>query len=430
MSSAQSATGSPEHPTTKHDAYAALRVRDFRRLLAGHLVLVLGTQMQTVGVGWQLYEETSSAMALGMVGLVQVIPIIGLALPAGQIADRFDRRKVLMAATSLAAFSSFGLAVISARGGSILLIYTFLFLNGVARSFQGPARSSLVPQLVPLPIFSNAVRWWVSGFELSAMIGPALGGALIALMKGTTLVYLGTGLSGLFFLGMLARLTKRPYVAESSATAETKKTNLRTLVAGFGYVWQTRILLAAMMLDLFAILFGGAAALLPVYAKDILQTGPTGLGWLQAAPSLGAVTMAIITTHLPPLKKAGRSLLLAAAGFGVATIIFGLSRNFWLSLVMLFLTGAFDNISVVVRGTLVTILTPDEMRGRVSAVNGMFISASNELGRFESGTVAYFFGTVFSVVSGGIGTLIVVSLVARLSPQLRRYGALDQNHKD
>jgi MFS family permease len=427
MSSAKSATDATEQTITKPDAYAALRVRDFRRLLAGHLVSVLGTQMQTVGVGWQLYEETSSPMALGMVGLIQVIPILGLALLAGQIADRFDRRKVLMAATSLAALSSFGLAAVSARGGSILLIYTLLFLNGVARSFQGPARSSLMPQLVPLPIFSNAIRWWVSGFELSAMIGPALGGALIAVMKGTTLVYLGTGLSGLFALTMLARLTKRPYVAESSPASETKSTNFRTLIAGFGYVWQTRILLAAMMLDMFAVLFGGAAALLPVYAKDILQAGPTGLGWLQAAPSLGAVTTAIITTHLPPLKKAGRSLLLAVAGFGVTTIIFGFSRNFWLSLVMLFLTGAFDNISVVVRQTLVTILTPDEMRGRVSAVNGMFISASNELGRFESGTVAYLFGTVFSVVSGGIGTLIVVALVARLSSQLRRYGALDQS---
>jgi MFS family permease len=430
MSSAKSAPDSTERLITKHDAYAALRVQDFRRLLAGHLVSVLGTQMQTVGVGWQLYEKTSSAMALGMVGLVQVIPIIGLALFAGQIADRFDRRKVLMAATSLAAFSSFGLAVISAQGGSILLIYTLLFLNGVARSFQGPARSSLMPQIVPLPIFSNAVRWWVSGFELSAMIGPALGGALIALMKGTTLVYLGAGLSGLFFLTMLARLTKRPYVAESSSTSETKNTNLRTLVAGVGYVRQTGILLAGMMLDMFAVLFGGAAALLPVYARDILQVGPTGLGWLQAAPSLGAVMTAIITTHLPPLKKAGRSLFLAVAGYGVATIIFGLSRNFWLSLAMLFLTGAFDNISVVVRQTLVTLLTPDEMRGRVSAVNGMFISASNELGRFESGTVAYFFGTVFSVVSGGIGTLIVVALVARLSPQLRRYGALDQSNNE
>jgi MFS family permease len=426
MSSAESATESPERLITKHDAYAALRVRDFRRLLAGHLVSVLGTQMQTVGVGWQLYEETSSAMALGMVGLVQVIPIIGLALFTGQIADRFDRRKVLMAATSLAAFSSFGLAAISAWGGSVLFIYSLLFLNGVARSFQGPARSSLMPQLVPLSIFGNAVRWWVSGFELSAMIGPALGGALIALTKGTTLVFLSAGLSGLFFLTMLARLTKRPYVAESSPTSKPSSTNLRTLLAGFDYVRQTGILLAGMTLDMFAVLFGGATALLPVYAKDILQMGPTGLGWLQAAPSLGAVTTAIVTTHLPPFKKAGRAVFLAVAGFGIATIIFGLSRNFWLSLVMLFLTGAFDNISVVVRQTLVTILTPDEMRGRVSAVNGMFISASNELGRFESGTVAYFFGAVFSVVSGGIGTLIVVALVAWLSPQLRRYGALDQ----
>jgi len=429
MSSVNSATEPSEELITKHDAYAALRVRDFRRLLTGHLVSVLGTNMQTVGVGWQLYEETSSYMALGMVGLVQVVPIISLALLSGQIADRFDRRKVLMAATSLAAFSSFSLATISAQGGSVLLIYTFLFLNGVARSFQGPARSSLMPQLVPLPIFGNAVRWSVSGFELSAMIGPALGGALIALTKGTTLVFLSAGLSGLFFLTMLARLTKRPYVAESSDSSKPSSTNLRTLLAGFGYVRQKGILLAAMMLDMFAVLFGGAVALLPVYAKDILQVGPTGLGWLQAAPSLGAVTTALITTHLPPFKKAGRALLLAVAGFGVATIIFGLSRNFWLSLVMLFLTGAFDNISVVVRQTLVTLLTPDEMRGRVSAVNGMFISASNELGRFESGTVAYFFGAVFSVVSGGIGTLIVVALVARLSPQLRRYGALDQSSR-
>jgi MFS family permease len=427
MSSVKSASEPTERSITKHDAYAALRVRDFRRLLTGHLVSVLGMQMQTVGVGWQLYEKTSSAMALGMVGLVQVIPIIGLALFAGQIADRFDRRKVLMAATTLAAFSSFGLAALSFRGGSVLLIYTFLFLNGVARSFQGPARSSLMPQLVPVPIFGNAVRWSVSGFELSAMIGPALGGALIALMKGTTLVYISAGMAGLFFLAMLTRMTKRPYVAEPSATSKPGSRNLRTLLAGIGYVRQTGILLAAMMLDMFAVLFGGAAALLPVYARDILQVGPTGLGWLQAAPSLGAVTTAIITTHLPPVKKAGRSLLFAVAGFGIATIIFGLSRNFWLSLVMLFMTGAFDNISVVVRQTLVTILTPDEMRGRVSAVNGMFISASNELGRFESGTVAYFFGTVFSVVSGGFGTLIVVALVARLSPQLRRYGSLDEN---
>ncbi|MCI0337120.1 MAG: MFS transporter [Acidobacteria bacterium] len=427
MPSDSPATGLSEQITTKHDAYAALRVRDFRLLLAGHLVSVLGIQMQTVAVGWQLYEKTASAMALGMVGLVQVIPMIGLALHAGQIADRYDRRKVLMAATTLAAFSSFGLTVVSARSGSISLIYAFLFLSGLARSFQGPARSALLPQLVPLSIFANAIRWAVSGFELSSMIGPALGGILIALMKGATLVYLGAGFASIFYFIMLATLTRRSYVAESSMRSSSNGSNLRTLVAGFAYAWQTRILLAGMSLDMFAVLFGGAVALLPVYAKDILQVGPTGLGWMQAAPSLGAVTIALITTHLPPLKHAGRSLLLAVAGFGIATIIFGLSRNFWLSLIMLFLTGAFDNISVVVRQTLVTLLTPDEMRGRVSAVNGMFISASNELGRFESGAVAYFFGAVFSVVSGGIGTLIVVACVAWLSPQLRRYGSLDQH---
>jgi MFS family permease len=424
MSAANSAADPAEQLITKQDAYAALRVPDFRRLLAGHLVWVLGSQMQTVGVGWQLYEKTSSTMALGMVGLVQVVPIIGLALLAGQMADRFDRRKVLMVATTLSAFCSFGLAAVTILGGNVLLIYTLLFLNGVARSFQGPARSSLMPQLVPIPIFGNAVKWSVTGFELSAMIGPALGGASIAIMKGTTLVYLSAGSAAIFFLVMLAQLTKRPYVAEQSTESKPGSSNLATILAGLGYVWQTRILLAAMMLDLFAVLFGGAVALLPVYAKDILKVGPTGLGWLQAAPSLGAVTMAITSTHLPPLKKAGRSMLLAVAAYGVATIIFGLSGNFLLSLVMLFLTGAFDNISVVVRQTLVTISTPDEMRGRVSAVNGMFISASNELGRFESGSIAFLFGTVFSVAGGGVGTLIVVSLVALFSPQLRRYGSL------
>jgi MFS family permease len=233
------------------------------------------------------------------------------------------------------------------------------------------------------------------------------------------------GLGSVFYFLMLATLTRRSYAAE----IRTSQTNLKTLVAGFNYVWKTRLLLAAMSLDLFAVLFGGAVALMPVYAKDILRVGPRGFGALQAASSLGAISMAMLTTHLPPLKKAGRALLCAVAGFGLTTIVFGLSRNFWLSLLMLFLTGAFDNISVVVRQTLATVLTPDEMRGRVSAVNGMFISASNELGRFESGSVAALFGPVFSVVSGGIGALIVVATVALNSPQLRRFGRLDSHSK-
>ncbi len=408
----------------KRDAYAALRVRDFRLFLSGHLLSVLGVQMQTTAVGWQLYEKTNSELALGMVGLVQIIPMLGFALPAGQVADRFDRRKTLMSATTLAVIAAFGLAAVSEWGGAnVPLIYTCLFLSGFARAFQGPARSSLMPQLVPQRIFSNAVSWTVSGFELSSMTGPALAGWLIYIFGDTTPIYIFAGFGSVVYFVMLATLTRRSYAAESRSA----QTDLKTLVAGLKYVWDTRLLFAAMALDMFAVLFGGAVALLPVYAKDILHVGPAGFGALQAAPSFGAVTMALLTTHLPPLKKAGRALLWAVAGFGLATIVFGLSRNFWLSLAMLFLTGAFDNISVVIRHTLATILTPDEMRGRVSAVNGMFISASNELGRFESGGVAALFGPVFSVVSGGVGALIVVVTVALSSPQLRRFGRLDSH---
>jgi MFS family permease len=408
----------------KRDPYAALRVRDFRLFLSGHLLAVLGVQMQTTAVGWHLYEKTNSDLALGMVGLVQIVPMLGLALPAGQAADRFDRRKTLMSATTLAMVAAFGLAAAEMwASANVTLIYAFLFLSGLARAFQGPARSSLMPQLVPPQIFSNAVSWNISGFELSSMTGPALAGLLIYLFGGVTPVYALAGLGSVIYFVMLATLTRRSYAAESRVS----QTDLKTLVAGFRYAWNTKLLFWAMSLDMFAVLFGGAVALLPVYAKDILGVGPAGFGALQAAPSLGAIMMALLTTHLPPLNRAGKALLWSVAGFGVATIVFGLSRNFWLSLAMLFLTGAFDNISVVIRHTLATILTPDEMRGRVSAVNGMFISASNELGRFESGSVAALFGPIFSVVSGGVGALIVVATVTLSSPQLRRFGRLDSH---
>ncbi len=422
MDSSTKSLDEPASAVEKRDAYAALRVRDFRLFLTGHLLSVLGVQMQTTAVGWQLYEQTNSELALGMVGLVQIIPMLGLALPAGHVADRFDRRKALMSATTLAVIAAFGLALATTRaGGNALLLYACLFLSGVARAFQGPARSSLMPQLVPRATFTNAVSWTVSGFELSSMLGPALAGVMIYLLGGTTPVYVFAALGSVCYFAMLATLTKRSYAAESKING----TDLKSLIAGFNYVWRSKLLFAAMSLDMFAVLLGGAVALLPVYAKDVLRVGSVGFGALQAAPSLGAVMMAVIVAHLPPMKKAGRTLLWAVAGFGAATIVFGVSRNFWLSLAMLFLTGAFDNISVVVRHTLATILTPDEMRGRVSAVNGMFISASNELGRFESGLVAALFGPVFSVVSGGVGTLIVVAIVAALAPQLRSFGSLE-----
>lgn len=405
--------------------YAALRERNFLYFLLGHILSVLGVQMQTVAVGWQLYEKTGSAWSLGLVGLVMAVPMIGLAPIAGQTADRFDRRKVLMLATCIAIISSSGLAYVSGRSG-VGWIYACLLGSGLARAFQGPARSSLMPLLVPRPLFANSVTWAVSGFELASMIGPALGGILIATFGGATLVYLMCALGSLCYLGFLGAMRGRNYSASGASTATTGKGrgDWRNILAGFEYVWSTRLLLTTMTLDLFAVVLGGAVALLPIYAKDILKVGPTGLGWLQAAPPLGAVTMALITAHLPPMRRAGRVLLIAVAGFGMATVVFGLSKNFWLSLVMLFLTGVFDNISVVIRQTMLQLLTPDGMRGRVSAVNGMFINASNEIGRFESGAVAGLFGPVFSVVSGGIGCLIVVAAVAMRSPELRSYGSL------
>jgi MFS family permease len=414
-------------PAPRHDAYAALRIADFRRFLAGHLISVLSVTMQTAVVGWQLYERTNSKMALGLVGLVQVAPMLLLTLPAGHAADHRDRRKLLMAATTLAVLTSCGLVYCSLRMTPVWLIYAFLFLSGVARAFQGPARSSLMPQLVPPETFTNSVSWVISGFELSAMLGPALGGLLVAWLGNTTAAYAFGIFGSSFYFLMLATLTPRAYVAErptptNEPTGEPE--GWAKVVAGFRYVWHTPLLLAGMTLDLFAVLLGGAVALLPVYARDILQVGPSGLGLLQAAPSLGAVMMAFASAHLPPFKRAGKVLLWAVAGFGAATIVFGLSRSFPLSLLMLFLTGAFDNISVVIRHTLATILVPDEMRGRVAAVNGMFINASNELGRFESGSVAALTTPVFSVVSGGIGTLLVVALVALRAPQLRAFGSL------
>jgi MFS family permease len=429
--SADSADSSQPSPTgelsSERDAYGALRLRDYRLFLIGHIVSVLGVQMQTVAVGWQLYEQTRSAWALGFVGLAQFTPMLCFALPAGQVADRYDRRKVLMGATLLAVVAAFGLALSAARG-NVALIYACLFLSGTARAFQGPARSALVPQLVPRALFSNAVSWNVSAFELASLTGPALGGWLIALLHGAQWVYVLGGLGSVWYFSFLAAMTNKVYVATGTETNKASN-NWQSLLAGFTYLWNTKALFAAISLDMFAVLLGGAVALLPVYAKDILHVGPTGLGWMQAMPSFGAISMALLTTHLPPLRKAGRTLLWAVAGFGLATIVFGLSRNYWLSLTMLFLMGALDNISVVVRHVLVQMLTPDEMRGRVSAVNGMFINASNELGRFESGALAALTTPVFSVVAGGIGTLLVVLSIAMLSPALRQYGALDSEHK-
>ena len=403
-----------------HDPYRALRESGFRRYLTGNLVGTIGFQMQGVAVGWELYERTHSAFALGIVGLVQVVPIILLFLPVGHLVDRYDRRTVLMAALAGLALAAAGLALVSVSRAPVPLFYACLFLSGTARALLGPAKSALLPEIVRLDAFQSAVAWNSGGWQMAEVIGPAIGGALLAATRSPALVYLTHVALALVFVTLVAGVrttgARRPVVAAT----------LDSLLDGARYVLRTRILIAAITLDLFAVLFGGAVALLPVYAKDILRVGPAGLGGLLAAQAIGAVTTTLVLAHLPPLQRAGPALLRAVALFGVATIGFGLSRVYALSLLTLAVAGAADSVSVVVRMTLAQLGTPNELRGRVSAVNSLFIGTSNQLGEFESGAVAGLFGPVFSVVAGGIGTLVVVALVALKWPEVGRLRRLEE----
>lgn len=404
----------------QHDAYAVFRLPAYRRYFSGNMILILGWQMQKVAIGWEIYERTHSAMYLGYAGLVQFAPQVLFMMFAGHITDSFNRKRVFMAALAFNATAALGLAINSAHKGSILFLYACLFLYGTSRSFIMPSRAAFLPGIIPLEIFSTAVSWNSSGFEISSMAGPAIGGLLIAAFQSPTLVYAINAIGQLTFVVLLSGITYK------QVRNERQPMSLHSLSAGLRFVWKEKVVLSAMTLDMFGVLLGGATAMMPIYAKDILNVGPRGLGWLMSAPSLGAFSMAILQAHRGPLRRAGRTLLFAVAGFGAVTIIFGISRTFWLSMLMLYILGSCDNISVVVRSTLVQILTPDAMRGRVSALNSLFIGTSNELGAFESGLVANFFGPVFSVVSGGIGTLMIVLGMAWLSPELRRYGRLDE----
>jgi MFS family permease len=395
------------------DPYAALRYADYRYYLTGRLASSMGSQMIDVAIGWELYERTNRALALGFVGLVQVVPIILLALPAGHVADRFDRKRIVMLSLLVLIAGSLALAAISFTVAPIPLIYVTLFVIGVALSFHRPASAALLPQLVPPEKFANAVTWNSVGWQLASVVGPALGGLLIAWRHHAGIVYIiDAGLMMVFVLSLTQ-------IRGQQVVRVRKAVTMRSLLGGVRFVWHTKVILAAITLDLFAVLFGGATTLLPVFAKDILHVGAEGFGWLRAAPSIGAVLVAVLLLGRAPMQRAGRSLLVAVAGFGLATIVFGLSRSFPLSLLMLVLAGGLDMISVVVRQTLVQLRTPDEMRGRVSAVNSVFIDTSNELGGFESGASAALLGPVVSVVGGGIVTVLVVSAVAFAWPELR-----------
>jgi len=400
------------------DPYAVLRNRNLVLYLLARFIASFGQQMLTVAVGWELYERTHSALALGFVGLTQMIPMVLFTLPAGHVADNFDRKRIILAMTSLSALASLGLTVVSFSQAPVGWFYLCLFVAGTARTFLWPASAAFMPQLISRELFPRAVTWNTGSFHLSAVAGPAASGALLAATHNAAIVYV---LNAMAAAGCFLLLVAVRYIRVAPKREEL---SLSSLAAGFSFVFANRIVLGTITVDLFAVLLGGATALLPVYAKDILEAGPSGLGLLQAAFPAGSLISAGVLAHRPPMRRAGRALLWAVGAFGVATVAFGVSRLFWFSWLMLFTCGAVDNISVVIRHTLVQLLTPDEKRGRVSAVNSLFIGTSNELGGFESGFVAHFFGPVFSVVSGGIGTILVVLAVAWVWPEIRKYGRL------
>ena len=405
----------------RRSPYLALQFLDFRLLLIGTFFASLGEQMINVAIGWELYNRTGSALILGFVGLAQVTPILLFSLPAGHIADRYNRKHIMLIGLAMVALSALGLTLLSLFRGPLVLIYVCLFCIGLATAFYSPASSAMTPQTIPDYAFGSAATWSSSTWQLAAVLGPAFSGMLIALMHSAVLVYALNVGTNLLFLLLLLRIRVRQL-----QVAPKEGTTLRALGEGLRFLGRTQIILAAITLDLFAVLLGGATTLLPIFAKDILHVGAAGLGWLRTAPSVGAICVAFSLAYAPPFKRAGWTLLLAVVGFGAATIIFGLSHFFWLSLTMLFLLGGFDNISVVIRSTLLMTRTPNEMRGRVGAVNSLFIGASNELGGFESGVVAQLFGPIASVVGGGVGTILVVAGVALLWPEMRRLRRLDE----
>jgi MFS family permease len=371
-------------------------------------------QMLATVVGWDLYLSTHSPVVLGNVGLVQIIPVLLFTFVAGHVADRYNRSRTALVTQVAQALVGFALAA-AGSGRGVALIYACLFLTATARAFQWPATSAMLPQTVPPENLTQAISWSGSAREMATVGGPALAGVLIASF-GSEAVYIAQAvccvLSAICF-GLMH--------VPDRAEHERPEIGLKAVAEGVRFVWNERIILSAMSLDLLAVFFGGATALLPIYANDILRIGPTGLGWLRAAPAIGAGLTAVWIAHRPAIRNAGTVLLMTVAAFGAATIAFAVSTSAWLSFWMLFLTGAFDSVSVVLRISLVQSRTPDKLRGRVSAVNGLFISASNQWGAVESGVAAALMGTVPSVVFGGAATIVMVAAVGALSTSMRRW---------
>lgn len=431
----------PHHPpaprAANHDPYAALRLPNYRLFAGGFVTSAIGLQMMGIALAWEIFARASAefgvkdaALALGYIGLARALPVVIMALPAGYVIDSFDRKKVLFLTQSGFALMAALLAYASWAQAPLWLMFVLITLSGCVRSFNGPTRSSLLPDLVPDHVFPNAIAWNSTMFQIAAVGGNLLGGLLIATANHAWPVYALASLLCAIFA--VTTLGLKPIAHHTAARG---KMSLAGMLDGLSHLWKERTIFAAITLDLFAVLLGGAVGLMPIFASEILKVGPVGLGWLRAAPYIGSGLMALYLAWHPLIRRAGPAMLLSIAGFGVCTIVFGFSTNFWLSMVMLFTLGALDSVSVVVRHVLVQLRTPRHLRGRVSAVNSVFIECSNELGSFESGLVAKLApmwfglsalgGVVFSVVSGGIGTILVVAGVAWFIPEIRR---LDKLH--
>jgi MFS family permease len=408
-------------------AGSAFLSRDFRLYQSARLLVILGAEAQSVAVAWQVYQITHSALALGLTGLALFAPGIVFMLAAGHVADRYDRRSIILICYSIQALCTLALLRFGVHpSGRVWPIYAVLLGVGLGRSFSGPASSAFLPSLVPKRHFVNAVTWGAIVFQIANIAGPAAGGLLFTLplggamagWNGAPVVYAFSLVTLLAFLLLVGAMRTRPTRVVKNAF------NLETMLAGFRYVWQAKLLLGSISLDLFAVLLGGATALLPIYATDILHAGPRALGLLRAMPALGALVVSLVMTVRPIKRSAGKLMLFCVGVFGAATVVFGLSRTMWVSLLALVIVGASDMVSVVIRASILQLATPPGMRGRVSAVNWLFVGASNEFGGFESGLTAHWWGAVRAVVVGGIGSLIVTGLAGTLFPTLRRADAL------
>lgn len=402
-----------------HDPFAVLRIREFNFFLINRFFLTMGIQMQSVIVGWQIYALSKDVLDLGLIGLTEAIPFIAISLFSGHVADIFSRKKIILIATScfliitcFLMYCSIEQTIIVQRFGT-LPIFIAIACTGIIRGFLSAAYPSFITQLVPRKLYANASTWNSTIWHIASIVGPSIAGLIIAINYTTAYT--------IDLLFIVLAIVSFVFISNHPQPKKEKKESIfQSIQAGIKFVFKNQLILGALSLDLFAVLFGGAVALLPAFADKVLHAGAVELGFLRAAPAVGAVCMAFVIAYKPPTKNAGRNLFISVAAFGLSTVLFGLSTSFFWALFFLFLTGAFDNVSVVIRHTILQLSTPDEMRGRVSAVNGIFIGSSNEIGAFESGASARAFGLKPSIIMGGILTLLVVAITAKLSPKLRK----------